>query len=364
VNGFVIERVLEELAEGKIIQVTGARGVGKTSVLKEVEKRLEGTEVAYVDLEDPRLSPRPKRETLRLFSKGKDTLLLDGVGRMEGWLEWARSANVRVVASRTGPALKKPPTEGVFEIALHPTDLRTWIELTGMTVDMKTSETNLPAFLTSTGLLGAKDGLMDLFHKSLYFDVLLRHEVRKADRLMAVAVYLLSSTARQVSATKMKGLLNRSVDQARAFLSHLADSGLLYLVPRIEDRNRERAGASRLCFSSDLGLSVLLAGHEPDLRDLAATAVFHQLLRRGIRPLAWRAKERLGLALFEDDRPAQLIDVSYSTGEADVRPLRAAMSKWKCHQGLLLSDGEEGEIRVPTGTITLKPLWSWLLETV
>lgn len=356
-----VDRVIQGLKQGKIVQVTGVRGVGKSSVLKEVEIQLGGTEVAYVDLEDPRLSPRPRKETLEVFSTGKTTVLLDGVGRVEGWFDWAKNAKVRVAAARSGPHSPGSP-EGVTEVSLLPVDLQTWVGLTGMSVNENSCRNNLPAFLTSTGLPGARDGLIDLFHKILFFDVFLRHEVRGSDRLLAVAVYLLSNTARQVSASKMKGLLSRSVDQARAFLAHLQDAGLVYLVPRIEDSKRERAGASRLCFSADLGLSVSLAGHEPDLRDLAATAVFHELLRRGIRPLAWRAKERLGLAVARNDRPALLIDVSYSTGEADTRPLRAAMSKWKCNQGLLLTESEEGELRVPAGSITCRPLWSWLLE--
>jgi|GEM_PF-2472759 len=355
-----VDRVLSGLKQDKIVQVTGVRGVGKSSVLKEVQTRLRGTEVAYIDLEDPRLSPRPKKETLELFSKGKSTVLLDGVGRVDGWLDWAKQAGVGVAAARSGAA-----TPGSDEdINLLPVDLRTWIELTGVSVNDDACRNNLPAFLTSTGLPGAKDGLLDLFHKSLFFDVLLRREVRGSDRLLSVAVYLLSNTARQVSASRMKGLLSRSVDQARAFLSHLQDAGLIYLVPRIEDSKRDRAGASRLCFSTDLGLSVLLASHEPDLRDLAATAVFHQLLRQEIRPLAWRAKDRLGLAVMQDNRPSLLIDVSYSTGEADARPLRASMSKWKCSRGLLLTESEEGELTVPAGTITCRPLWSWLLGPV
>ena len=66
-----VDRVLSGLKEGKIVQVTGVRGVGKSSVLKEVQTRLRGTEVAYVDLEDPRLSPRPKKETLERSLLGK-----------------------------------------------------------------------------------------------------------------------------------------------------------------------------------------------------------------------------------------------------------------------------------------------------
>ncbi len=360
-NNQAVNRILSGLEKGEIVQVTGVRGVGKSSVLKEVERKLKGTEVAYIDLEDPRLSPRPRRETLKLFSQGKSTVLLDGVGRVDGWLEWAMNSKVSVVAARSGPA-SIGPLAGVTGVPLYPVDLRTWVELTGMAVDVDGYRNNLPAFLTSTGLPGAQDGLLDLFHKTLFFDVFLRREVRGADRLLAVAVYLLSNTARQVSASKMKGLLSRSVDQARAFLSHLQDAGLVYLVSRIEDGQRKRAGASRLCFSADLGLSVLLAGHQPDLRDLATTAVFHQLLRQEIRPLAWRAKDRLGLAVSRNDRPSLLIDVSYSTGEADARPLRAAMAKWKCNRGLLLTESEEGDLQVPCGTITCRPLWSWLLE--
>jgi predicted AAA+ superfamily ATPase len=361
-NDRASDRVLKDLKRGKTVQLAGVRGVGKSTVLKEVERKLGGTEVAYVDLEDPRLSPRPRRETLEIFSRGKSTVLLDGVGRVQGWLEWAQESKVRVAAARSGPAYPGPLPAGVVNVPLHPADLRTWVELTGMSVDNCGIRDNLPAFLTSTGLPGAREGLLDLFHKTLFFDVLLRREVRGSDRLLAVAVYLLSNTARQVSASRMKGLLSRSVDQARAFLSHLQDAGLVYLVPRIEDSTRDRAGASRLCFSADLGLSVLLAGHRPDLRDLATTAVFHQLLRREIRPLAWRAKGRLGLAVPADGRPALLIDVCYSTGEVDARPLRAAMSKWNCERGLLLTESEEGTLRVPQGTITCRPLWSWLCE--
>ena len=44
--------------------------------------------------------------------------------------------------------------------------------------------------------------------------------------------------------------------------------------------------------------------------------------------------------------------------------LRAAMAKWNCPEGLLLTESEEGELKVPAGTITCRPLWSWLLEPV
>jgi predicted AAA+ superfamily ATPase len=70
-----------------------------------------------------------------------------------------------------------------------------------------------------TSVADKRQALVDLFNQCLFKDILQRSEVRDVDKLTAIAVYLVASSSRQVSATRLKGLLSRSVDQARGFLS-------------------------------------------------------------------------------------------------------------------------------------------------
>ena len=204
-------------------------------------------------------------------------------------------------------------------------------------------------------------GLVDLFNMCLFKDVVQRFEVRDIDKLTAISVYLLASTSRQISASRLKGLLCRSVDQARGFLGHLERSGLVSLVPRIEDGRRSWARAARRCFSADCGLSVALSGRELEMRDLAETAVFHELLRHRLRVLAWKARGRLGLAVAGDSLPRLMIDVSYGDRQKDgARALASAMGVHSCPTGLMLGDDEEGEVVTPNGTVVKRNFSKWL----
>jgi len=335
-------QIIQALEQGKIVLLTGLRGTGKTTILRSLEKKLK--DCTFQDLEDPRLAPRPRKETLEVFSGASRYVLLDEVGRVDGWLDWARRQEGGVAASLSGPRINLSEKD-VVQFTLYP------YRLTDTSVD-------LLGYLKAGGFPAARtrDDLIRLFNLCLFKDVVQRYEVRDIDKLTAIAVYLISSSSRPVSASRLKGLISRSVDQARGFMAHLERSGLVHLVPRIEDGTRDRPQAARRCFSADCGLSVALAHREPDLRDLAETAVFHELLRQGLTVQAWRARGRLGLAVVGRDRPRLMIDVAWrDRNPVGIQPLGSAMAMHSCEEGLLL--GEEDGAQ---GSIVMQNLRKWL----
>jgi predicted AAA+ superfamily ATPase len=96
------------------------------------------------------------------------------------------------------------------------------------------------------------------------------------------------------------------------------------------------------------------------LRDLAETAVFHELLRRDLTVRAWRSRERLGLAVVEDSGPKLMVDVAYGDRTpASPKRLASAMKAHGCELGLLLAE-DEGELKVPAGTIFKRSFARWL----
>ena len=74
-----IERTIDEmLDEGKVVLVTGARQVGKTTVLRE---HLKGT-FSYVTMEDPRAFLEAKGDAALFFSSHELPLIIDEIQRV------------------------------------------------------------------------------------------------------------------------------------------------------------------------------------------------------------------------------------------------------------------------------------------
>jgi len=330
------------------------------------------------------LAPRPRKETLELFSrvatdsnKGhKSWILLDEADRVSGWLAWARDfrrkTGAGVIAAVSGqPDEIEAGAVDIAEIPFLPLGLRDWIKLfTDKSVNNVTAQEELPAFLQAGGLPVSWDSkdhtksLVRLFHEILFHEVVAKSEVRDTGKLTAIAVYLASSTSESFSLSHMKGILTRSLDQARAFLSHIEHSGLVHIISRLEDADRDRHGAARRTFAADCGLAAALSGRGVAERALSETAVYIELRRLGARVLAWKSMKLSGLAAADRSGKRVFVQVEYDPDAArDPRPLARAMARHGCRHGLLLgNDPETDDITCRSGSIARRPIWSWILE--
>ncbi len=392
-----VDDVLMGMDRQSLAVIRGCRGAGKSFVLKMVAARLakrgwKRDSLLFLDLEDPVLAPRLGIRALEdlLGAVGpRKVVLLDGVERLPGWADWARlmraRTSMKVAAAWTGP-VGGPQPAGIEAVDCLPLDLASWLKVfTDKPVGISEARQELGAFLKAGGLPmtcqagDRRHALLELLFSSLMKDVILLQPIRDTNVLTAVSVYILSQTGLPISASRLKGFLTRSVDQARMFLSHLESAGLIHLVRRLEDSGRKASQAARLCFAADTGLAHALriieqgktAGdHDGDSADsaLCMTAVFHQLQRMRRRIWAWRAKGRQGLAVGSPRNPGLLIDVQAGRDTAyGLDPLAAAMERTGCESGLLLTMDENaatGPALAGPGSIETRHLWSWLLDPV
>lgn len=387
-----VEAVLSGLDRQSLVEIRGCRGVGKSTILRLVADRLvqrgwQRDQILFVDLEDPVWAPDASTHDLdRLVSETGSVraVLLDGVERLPGWADWARARRSRnrqtVVAARTGP-VGGPFPAGVVGLNCFPLSFGRWIQIfTDKKVDSSSAQAMLSAYLKSGGLPvgrkaeGRNQALLELFFAALMKDVVLLRPVRNTNVLTAVSVHVISRSGQPISASRLKGNLTRSVDQARMFLDHLEAAGLISLVKRLEDASRS-SQAARLCFATDTGMAWALgsripSGLAPDSDridpDLALTAVFHHFLRAGRTCWAWRRAGRHGLALGPPELPELLVDVQISQeGPVDLGPLAAMMEQTGCSQGLVLTDGSQPEpdpALAGPGVIETRMLGAFLLE--
>ncbi len=387
-----VEAVLSGLDRQSLVEVRGCRGVGKTTILRLVAERLvqrgwKREQILFIDLEDPVWAPNAStHEVDRLVDQaGKvRAVLLDGVERLPGWADWARERRSRhrqgVVAARTGPVGGAFPA-GVAGLNCVPLSFGRWIKIfTDKKVDSSSAQALLPGYLKSGGLPvtrkaeGRAQALLELFFSALMKDVVLLRPVRNTNVLTALSVYAISRSGQPISASRLKGEMTRSVDQARMFLDHLAAAGLITLVKRLEDAQRS-SQAARLCFAADTGLAWALgsrmpSGLPPDVDrvdpDLALTSVFHHYLRTDRTCWAWRRAGRHGLALGEPERPELLVDVQADPDRGiDLDPLAAVMEQTGCAQGLVLTpDGSQAAdpALAGAGVIETRSLGAFLLN--
>lgn len=370
---------LKRLSANSGLLLRGCRGVGKSTLLRILamdfhSHSMPRESIVFIDLEDPLWAPRPSIGKLNsvLTKHGANLLLLDGVERLEGWekfVQYQIDRGTKIIASMTGKR-DAAHIKGMDILELFPMDLASWIRLfTDKKVDNETAQRHLSRYLMAGGLPvsrnanGRRQALVELLYSSLLKDVLMSKGVRTPEILTAMAVYLMGMTGRPISAARLRGSISRSMDQARMLLGHLAESGLVDLVSRLEDAGRSSNQAARLAFACDTGLAVALSPglsveNTEGLSSLALTAVYHNLLRMGKRVWAWRLSKRHGLAVGDGGGKVELmIDVNMNNGPTDSSILRTAMRRYGCEDGLMLTAGDTQDSK----EIKQEPLWSWLL---
>ena len=365
----------------------GLRGTGKTTALRLAARWLielgdSPESIVYMDLEDSALFPRPTLETLDSLIRAagieeggkKKYLFLDEVGRIDGWVDWAKTIATRHRVSIAASESGSPGFQGVpWDVTRIPFFTLSFGDVASLSTDKKVDIDNpidsLEKYLRTGGLPMVYDSdreqesLRDLFLSVIFRDIILRTEIRDPDILTAMAVNLVSNPGGAVSATSLKGKVTRSIDQARSFLSALEASGLLCLAERYEDKGRP-AQASRRIFPADTGLSVAVGQKKIESTDLAEVSVYQAIVRLGFVVRTWRVKNTFGL-LVDGPSGGSPVAIHVNFGNErteDTKYLETAMKIIGTRHGLYLGDNEVHEEKsVLQGTIKVMPLWSWLL---
>jgi hypothetical protein len=389
------DRLLRLIRAGRHGLVVGARASGKTRLLRDLKDALEnqgGINAIMVDLGLPGIAAQVRRQGLLQVlleqvqasgGRGPSALLLDGADREQGQL--AEATALGPVVACVDPSWLGDIPAGFEKISLVPLGMRDWMAISAG------SRPRLIDFLEHGGLFVSGQArphlLLERLEQIVLRNVLMRTEVRDPEKLFGMAVDIIGNPGAPVSATRLRKVHTRSLDQARMFLSHLQAAGLIRLVGRLEDRGRRSAQASRLAYSLDtatpLALHQGLQGTEGSRSDLPAdewlrgwitNSIFIELLKMNVGVFCWRAEDRWGLAVpgSEGAEGGLLLDVR-TLGQPPSRAFELAMRKTGVPRGLVLVSGpldasipESGNRTLPRPSsangIQEADLLGWLLD--
>lgn len=390
-----------------IVAFVGPRRAGKSTVMYQIielleERGIPAEAVLHVNLEEPGLGPLLGPELLdriystyrdNVFPEGQAYLFLDEVQRVPEWERWVRSRNeseqIKVFVTGSSSGLMSADlgtllTGRHVTFAVHPLTFSEFLRFAGIPTPERLDLTGNPPALKK-GLSGflrwggfpevvladsevRKERLLkQYFDDVLFKDVALRHQVRDAHALRALAVTLLLETASLVSYNRLATRLNVSLELVTSYCRYLEEAFIVAFLPYCSLKLAERTRRPQKVHAMDTGLrNAVCLSAGPDHGRVAESAVWRMMWQsRGRQLYYWKGRHEVDLVVRDTATVSELVQVTYggpSGADVDVREVSSLLAAARefPRARLELVHGSPAAPHVPAGVRPV-PLWRFLL---
>jgi predicted AAA+ superfamily ATPase len=382
----------------RIKVVIGPRRAGKSVFALQMLKTTGSTDFAYVNFDDERLRPPLDLDNLlaamiQVYGDTK-TLFFDEIQNAEGWELFVnrlqrRGYNIVLTGSNAhllSQELSTHLTGRYHELRLLPFAFAEYLAVQQFEVDERLQARerqglllkHLSDYLQCGGYPDIvvagdppDDYLRTLFDSILFKDVVKRHSVRDATKLYDVGRWLICNVAREYTCTSLNNALGfRSVHTVDQYIAYLIEAFLFMSVTRYSPKAKQRMTAPRKIYGYDTGMINAVrfrAGR--DTGRLLENLVAVELYRRGIEFYTYKTAtgKEVDFLLRDPGVENQLLQVCYDlsdrkTRQRELQAIHAAGVELKLDYGTILTWDEEGQEDIDGFSVSLKPVWKWLLD--
>ena len=317
VNRFIWNELWNDLKRPEITILLGARQVGKTFLLKEMERALQksGKRAAYYNLEIPGDLLKftgSEQEIFHLLTRTADVVLLDEFHYLKNASHLFKAVfdsgvKVKIVASGSSSLeihkhLKESLAGRRHLIKVFPLSLQEYKD-NGLPLDSVLTEGTLPGLLSRETAPERQSYLRDLLETYILKDIkgLIKEENVKAfNHLLYLLAEFQGSVVPVANLAREVGLTARTIEK---YLTVLEQTYVCYSLPSFSTRLANELRKSRKYYLYDLGIrNAILKNFEsdPDKRQdkgvLYESVVFLELLRT-VSPTTslhfWRTKQKM-----------------------------------------------------------------------
>ncbi len=211
-----------------------------------------------------------------------------------------------------------------------------------------------------------REFLSSVYQKLFYGDLIARYNVANAVTLKLLVKKLAESVNSETSVNRIKNRIKStgaSIGNTTLFdyLSYLESSFIIGSISNYHSKFTERETNKKYYFLDTGILALFLTDQATKLLE---NQVYIELRRRGLSPYFLKRNTEVDFYVPEEEL---LIQVSYSiedpdTYQREVKGLRLAMKEFSIPGALIITHGEEKEVKVDEGIIHVVPAWRWLLE--
>jgi len=261
-------KIEARLFKGKVVLLYGARQTGKTTLVKDLLEKHEGS---YFNADEPdvrtRFENRTSGELKNLISEAK-LVVIDEAQRIENIgltlkLLVDHFPGVQVIATGSSrfelaDRLKEPLTGRKYEFLLPPFSLEEMEKVSGaLEADRMLSKAVIYGMYPEPALLGvmeAQERLLELGGSYLYKDILLLGSIRHPDALEKLLRALALQIGKEVSYTELAGLVGLDKNTVETYVRILEQAFIVFRLPPFSRNLRNELRKMRKIYFWDTGI--------------------------------------------------------------------------------------------------------------
>ncbi len=217
-----------------------------------------------------------------------------------------------------------------------------------------------------------KEILKDYLDMIIFKDISERYAVRNTHLLKLIINYALSNFATEFSVSgfikKFQKEYRLNKETVFTYFSYLEDIGFMYFLPRFSYKFHQRY-ITKKNYIADNGFIMLLAFRGMDITGrILENLVFTELLKRKKNIFYFKDTNNYecDIVVTEDERVTQAIQVCHKlTGtnrDREVRGVISALKEFGLESGIIITTGDEEEIKESSFRILVLPYWKWMLS--
>lgn len=379
--------------------VSGLRRSGKSTLLHQVIRDFYKQGVYYLNFEDERLvdfSIGDFNDLYEIFLElygEKKVFFFDEIQNVEGWEAFVRrmqgkghkffitGSNASLLSKELGSKL----TGRNVNVELFPFSFMEFLSFKGfrssreglsLTTERAAVKKQFAEYLRHGGMpeyLKYQDAflLKRVYEDILYRDIVARYGIKQVKPLRELGLYLLSNIGGTFSYNNLKNVLGvGSMNTIKSYADFLEDSYLIFLVGKFSYSLKEQFVALKKIYCIDNGLAESVAFQfSRNKGKFLENLVFLELRRKFQEIYYYKTANNLEVDFLikVGRKDLKLIQVAdhldhEKTRQREVRALVKAMEELKLSSALILTEDDEEKIALEGRTITVKPIYKWILE--
>lgn len=394
------------LDSNRIITMIGPRRAGKTfflfSLIKQLRQDIPNERIVYINFEDDRLFPLSREDLVEfpdsyyeLYPAQKDETVyffFDEIQVIKNWELFVRRLfdQERCRIFLTGSSSKLLSKEIATQLRgrtltfhILPLSFLEYLQFQQVPVNQYSSRSvaqiknALEKFIEYGGfpeLIDQEDEykykmLKEYLDLLIYKDLVERYHIQNVGLLRYLVKYCFTNLSTLLSPKKVFNDLKSqglqlSKDTLYNYLNYLEDAFAIFTVPVHSRSIKEQARNPKKLYGIDVGLKKIVSVGA-DKGNLIENIVFLELKRRYEEIYYLKNDQEVDFFVQSMD-DHQLINVSYkiddaSTLQREVAGLQKAMQAYNIATSYLITSEEERVVKANHGSISIIPLWKFLL---
>lgn len=357
--------------------ITGVRRCGKSTLLRQIKNRYYENAM-YLNFEDARIFGFDATDFPKLddIIHGKhDAYFFDEIQNVPSWELYIRqlhdrNCKVYVTGSNASLLSKELGTRLTgrhLRLELFPFSYAEYLIFTGQEAGSDSlkkylSTGGFPEYLSDTRI----DILQNLLKDIVMRDIAIRYGIRNTQSLMDLTLYLLSNLGKEFSFNGLRKLFSvASTNTVADYMNWLADTYLLYYLPRFSWSAKSRAILPRKVYTIDNGLATANTLSFSEDKGRMLENLILQYLRRHFTDIYYFKEEKeCDFIVFERGKCTHAIQVCYEVHsdnqQRELAGLEEAMRFFGLNKGIIVTFDQEDRLQIQGKEVQLIPAWKFL----